>query len=95
MQRRNTSRGGSSRGHARSNQGAKLSFSYDASVDILTVEGVRYKGDVFRKLAEPEDGYFYQLRQKTNGVVVIERMEPTLEAEMNKAFDDEVGDGAG
>jgi hypothetical protein len=76
--------GGSSKGHARSQQGAKLNFSYSSTEDVLTIEGIRYAGSLFRRLAQPDDGQIYRLVCE-HGVVVLSG------ATWNQAFDDEAG----
>jgi hypothetical protein len=69
------SQGGSSGGHARyQGKGAKLSFNYDSVADVLLIEGIRYSGDVFRRLAQPDDGCLHRLVQE-NGLVIIAKCE--------------------
>jgi hypothetical protein len=71
--------------------GAKLNFSYDSIKDILTIEGVKYFGALFRTLALPDDGSLYRLIQNKDGVVGVERVEQPYEDKLNQAFDEEAG----
>jgi hypothetical protein len=61
-------------GHPAAVSGGKLSIDYDSAADILTIEGIRYAGDVFRTLAQPPDEFLYQLGQQEDGLVVINRV---------------------
>jgi hypothetical protein len=70
---------------------AKLNFSYDPVIDVLTIENVSYSGELFRRLAQPDDGALYRLRQNENRVVIIERMERATPSDWDAAFDAEAG----
>ena len=49
-----------------------LDFSYDANRDILTVEGMRYSGEIFRQWAEKLPvGYWFQFIGRSTGVVEL------------------------
>lgn len=53
----------------------ELKFSYDAVEDILTIEGTRYSGEVFREwsMISPitADGKCLRVIDKNNGVITI------------------------
>lgn len=70
----------------------KLNFSYDPEADVLVIEGIKYSGNLFRKLAQSDDdGALYRLRQNENKIVVIERTERATPTDWDAAFDEESG----
>jgi hypothetical protein len=49
-----------------------LDFSYDKDTDVLTVEGIRYHGDIFRTMAiGPVPGQLLQILKRDDTVVWI------------------------
>lgn len=51
-----------------------LVFSYDEAADVLTVEGIKYAGDVFRQMGGMlEVGALFTLTARENGVLAIVR----------------------
>ena len=52
--------------------GPALKFSYDRDTDVLTIEGVRFAGGLFRTLAWPRDDRWYRfVRQGPDLVVTV------------------------
>jgi len=43
---------------------SQLSFHYDSVEDVLTIEGKRYSGELFRTFGMPEDGCLYRIKSK-------------------------------
>jgi hypothetical protein len=55
----------------------KLSFTYDPVADILTVEGVKYSGDLFRAFAfgaTPPGQALRVVNKSEDGTVTIQRL---------------------
>lgn len=52
-----------------------LSFQYDAHLDILTVEGIRYSGSLFRGLGIGAIGTAFRLTERRDGVVTLQTLE--------------------
>ena len=50
-----------------------LNFSYDYSKDVMTIDGIKYSGELFRGLAFKivEDEYF-QIIERENGVITVQ-----------------------
>lgn len=42
---------------------SNLLFNYDHNEDVLTIEGVKYSGEVFRRMAFPKEGQLYQFER--------------------------------
>jgi len=42
----------------------QLDIQYDEGQDLLTIEGVVYHGEYFRRLARPREGFLYKLDLK-------------------------------
>ena len=63
-----------------------LQFEYDEQRDIITIEGVKYAGDVFRTLGLGEIGTYYKLEERRgDGLIVIHRFDVEgLKSELNK-----------
>jgi hypothetical protein len=63
--------------------GTPLSFSYDLVMDILTVEGVKYSGDLFRQLAGKETNTVallplnrpFEIEKREDGVIWLHRLD--------------------
>ncbi len=56
---------------------AKLSFEYDEEQDILTIEGIRYTGDLFREWSDGgmEVGQLFQITARPgDGTLGIQRI---------------------
>ena len=52
----------------------RLRFSYDAKADVLTIEGLRYSGDLFRAWGhELRLGEHHSLIERRDGVITLER----------------------
>ena len=49
----------------------RLQFSYDETNDVLTVEGIRYSGELFRTLGFGAIGSVLRLVERKDGVVVM------------------------
>ena len=59
-----------------------LEFEYDRALDVLTVEGVRYSGDLFRELARGIGLYKpFQIIERNDGVIVIESIHNSIEGD--------------
>lgn len=60
-----------------------LALDYDASSDILTIEGIRYSGIVFREFGRwLPPGAVLRFVKREDGAVTIERLsEPERESE--------------
>jgi hypothetical protein len=48
--------------------------------DILVIEGVRYAGDLFRTLTDPNDSVLYAIRKDEDGVLRVIVIHNALEA---------------
>lgn len=73
-----------------SNLHAPLQVQYDQHEDVLTVNGVRYAGHVFRTLALCETGTWLRFEGKRDGVITVF----TPGRELERAFDVLTGKGA-
>ena len=69
---------------------APLQVEYDQHNDVLTVDGVRYSGHIFRTLALCEPGTWLRFEDRRDGVVSLFTPGPGLE----RAFDAMTGKGA-
>ena len=69
---------------------APLQVEYDQRDDVLTVDGVRYSGHIFRTLALCEPGTWLRFEDRRDGVVSVFTLGPELE----RAFDAMTGKGA-
>ncbi len=69
---------------------AALSVEYDQRRDVLTVDGVRYSGHLFRTLALCEPGTWLRFEDRRDGVITVF----TTGADMERAFDAMTGKGA-
>ena len=69
---------------------AALNVDYDQHRDVLTVDGVRYAGHLFRLLALCEPGTWLRLEDRRDGLVSVFTPGPNLE----RAFDAMTGKGA-
>lgn len=50
----------------------KLKFEYDEQNDTITIEGIKYSGEIFRQLGGMlEVGALFQLMERENGVLTI------------------------
>jgi phage baseplate assembly protein gpV len=49
-----------------------LEISYDQAADVLTVEGVRYAGELFRTLAFPNTSRLYRFLRAADDVTVVD-----------------------
>jgi hypothetical protein len=57
-----------------------LQLIYDTERDELTIDGVKYSGELFRVFASPDPAKFYQLTRKDETITVTEfRREPLRE----------------
>lgn len=67
-----------------------LNFDYDLSVDILTIEGVKYSGDLFRHLGfEPSaEDQAFQIVKREDGALTIRTARGP---EVREAFEDNTG----
>lgn len=64
-----------------------LDFSYDESTDILTIEGVKWSGDLLRKMCtELPLGKWFRMVERADGVITIGTVSP----EIQQAFTDMV-----
>lgn len=69
---------------------AALSVEYDQRRDVLTVDGVRYSGHLFRTLALCEPGTWLRFEDRRDGVITVF----TPGSDMERAFDAMTGKGA-
>lgn len=54
-----------------------LEMSYDEASDILTIEGIRYAGELFRQFGKVMPlNTPLKLLSRDNGVLVVAQMEP-------------------
>jgi hypothetical protein len=67
-----------------------LKVDYDQHTDVLTVDGVRYSGHIFRTLALCAPGTWLRFEDRRDGVVSVFTPGP----EMERAFDAMTGKGA-
>ena len=53
-----------------------LQFSYDPDTDLLTIEGVKYAGQIFRDWsnAAPAFGHAFQFRRRVDGPVELRKV---------------------
>ena len=70
---------------------APLQFDYDVASDILTVNGVKYTGEMFRSMALAPAGTWLRLdgRSEDGAKVFIRTVSPELE----RTFDAAIGIG--
>ena len=66
-----------------------LQFVYEPATDILTIEGVRYSGDVFRTWSVPPNRFF-KFERRLDGNLWLEEVVPCAECAAKFHF----GDGA-
>jgi hypothetical protein len=52
-----------------------LSYSYDEDNDVLTIEGVKYAGDIFRTLGLAPVGTTIRIEGREDGVVAVRRID--------------------
>lgn len=50
-----------------------LDISYSADCDVLTIEGVRYSGDFFRCMGDPDKQALYEII-KQDGLITMNRV---------------------
>lgn len=67
-----------------------LNVEYNLHTDVLTVDGVRYSGHLFRTLALCEPGTWLRFEDRCDGAVTVFTPSPQLE----RAFDAMTGKGA-
>ncbi len=48
-----------------------LTVSYDAETDVLTINGLKYLGEVFRNFASPHAYEFYRLIRKDDLAIIV------------------------
>lgn len=61
---------------------SSLKFTYNKVADIFTIEGINYSGDLFRGLSVlPVNTKFRIVERRPDGVLVIEQLEPTCDAQ--------------
>lgn len=48
-----------------------LQFEYDIVDDVLTIEGVRYSGELFRGLGALDVGGLFQIQDRKDGVLTL------------------------
>jgi hypothetical protein len=52
-----------------------LSFEFDPKLDVITIEGIRYAGSLFRGFATARIGEAFRVVARSNdGVLVLERI---------------------
>jgi len=56
----------------------QLSFQYDSVEDILTIEGKKYSGELFRVFAMPDDGCLYRIVSKDETVILTKYTDRTI-----------------
>ena len=63
-----------------------LRIEYDFIGDVLTIEGVRYSGDLFRSfgLTPTREGFLYTIINRQDGVVTIQQVQ---DVELYRRFD--------
>ena len=54
----------------------QLQFSYDQDADVLTIEGIRYAGGLFRMMAAQDSiGGCFRILSNADGLVVMRSMD--------------------
>lgn len=46
-----------------------ISVEYDSDTDIITIEGIHYAGEFFRKMALAQPGTWLRVERKRNGAI--------------------------
>lgn len=52
-----------------------IKLEYDGASDTLTIEGVKYAGDVFRSFAVMKLGTWMRIESRTGGVLHVRRVD--------------------
>lgn len=59
-----------------------LNFSYNEDADVITIEEIKYAGDLFRGMALfPVNTKFRIVERCSSGVLTVEQLEPTCAAQ--------------
>jgi hypothetical protein len=62
----------------------KLALSYDEAGDVLTVEGTKYSGEVFRQFGFGTAGRWMRVLSRDDGVVTVEVAATDLQADRDR-----------
>lgn len=60
-----------------------LNIQYDVNLDVVTIAGQRYSGDLFRQLVLASPGTWLRINERRDGALVVCR----VSEETEKAFD--------
>lgn len=52
-----------------------LRFEYDAGADVLTVEGIKYAGSLFRSLGIASIGSRFEVTDRDDGIMTLRTLE--------------------
>jgi hypothetical protein len=55
-----------------------MEVNYDASKDVLTIDGMRYSGEIFRTLTLATPGTWFRIEHRSDGVVACFSPAPEL-----------------
>ena len=70
----------------------RLEIQYDEESDILTIEGVMYHGEYFRKLSKPNPDMLYKIEIKEIAIGKIISVKEIVDPR-SKKYQKEVGNG--
>ena len=65
-----------------------LSISYNEEYDVLTINGIKYVGDIFRQFSDyMKPGQWFRFLSRKHGVIEIFYADPDLTDKLNSIFE--------